>query len=140
MPTLIVQLPGLPPVSHIVRDETTTIGRMKTNSIVIDDSSVSLMHAKITRKNGEFYLKDLNSTNGTIVNGQQIAEARLRDQDRVRFADITTQYLTEPGVEVLGASAPTAQVTSTNPPAPVAPASPAPAPAIPAQVLGLVGS
>ena len=124
MPTLIVQLPGLPPVSHIVREETTTIGRMKTNSIVIDDSSVSLMHAKITRKNGEFYLKDLNSTNGTLVNGQQVTEALLKDQDRVRFADVTTQYLGEPGVEALESGAAV---------------SPAAAP-IPVQVLGLVAS
>ena len=124
MPTLIVQLPGLPPVSHIVREETTTIGRMKTNSIVIDDSSVSLMHAKITRKNGEFYLKDLNSTNGTIVNGQQVTEALLKDQDRVRFADVATQYLGEPDVEALESGAAV---------------SPAAAP-IPVQVLGLVAS
>jgi predicted component of type VI protein secretion system len=92
MPTLTIQLPGLPPVSHVLKDETITIGRMKTNTIVIDDASISLMHAKITRKDGLFYLKDLNSTNGTMVNGQRIAEARLRDQDRVRFADITTQF------------------------------------------------
>ncbi|HSU57134.1 MAG TPA: FHA domain-containing protein, partial [Candidatus Dormibacteraeota bacterium] len=92
MPTLTIQLPGLPPVSHVLKDETTTIGRMKGNTIVIEDSSISLMHAKITRKDGEFYLKDLNSTNGTIINGQAIAEAKLRDLDRVRFAEIPAQF------------------------------------------------
>jgi len=55
------------------------------NTIVIEDTSISLMHARITRKNGEFYLKDLNSTNGTIVNGQPISEAKLQDLDRVRL-------------------------------------------------------
>src|SRR3954470_17502577 len=95
MPTLSIQLCGLPPVSHVLKDETITIGRMKGNTIVIEDSSISLMHAKITRKDGQFYVKDLNSTNGTMVNGQPIGEAKLRDHDKVRFAEITTQFVAE---------------------------------------------
>src|SRR3954471_24393644 len=98
MPTLSIQLPGLPPVSHVLKDETITIGRMKGNTIVIEDSSISLMHAKITRKNGDFLLKDLNSTNGTSVNGQPIGEVRLRDQDRVRIAEILCQFVADAAV------------------------------------------
>src|ERR1051326_5926734 len=105
MPTLTIQLPGQPPVFHVLRDETITIGRLKSNTIVIEDNSVSLMHAKITRKDGQFYLKDLNSTNGTIVNGQPIGEVRLRDQDKVRFAEITTQFLADGEVTTTAASA-----------------------------------
>jgi len=113
MPTLSIQLPGLPPVSHVLKDETITIGRMKGNTIVIEDSSISLMHAKITRKNGDFLLKDLNSTNGTSVNGQPIGEVKLRDLDRVRFAEITCQFITDSAV-------PTEQSTQTvAAPAPV---------------------
>ena len=113
MPTLSIQLPGLPPVSHVLKDETITIGRMKGNTIVIEDSSISLMHAKITRRNGDFLLKDLNSTNGTSVNGQPIGEVRLRDQDRVRFAEITCQFVAD-------AAVPTEQPTQTvAAPAPV---------------------
>jgi hypothetical protein len=106
MPTLSIQLPGLPPVSHVLKDETITIGRMKGNTIVIEDSSISLMHAKITRKNGDFLLKDLNSTNGTSVNGQTIGEVKLRDLDRVRFAEITCQFIAD-------APLPTEQPTQT---------------------------
>src|SRR5215470_14733221 len=95
MPTLSIQLPGLPPVSHVLKDETITIGRMKGNTIVIEDSSISLIHAKITRKNGDLILKDLNSTNDTIVNGQPVDEVRLRDLNRIRFADITCQFLAD---------------------------------------------
>jgi len=93
MPTLTIQLAGLPPVSHVLKDETITIGRMKGNTIVIDDASISLSHAKITRKNGKFFLKDLNSTNGTLVNGQSISDAPLKDRDRVLFAEIQGQFL-----------------------------------------------
>lgn len=132
MPTLSIQLPGLPPVSHVLKDETITIGRMKGNTIVIEDSSISLMHAKITRRNGDFLLKDLNSTNGTSVNGQPIGEVRLKDQDRVRFAEITCQFLADaavPGEQppaVAIAPAPTAAAPILVSPTMVAPASPSP--------------
>lgn len=123
MPTLSIQLPGLPPVSHVLKDETITIGRMKGNTIVIEDSSISLMHAKITRKNGDFLLKDLNSTNGTSVNGQPIGEVRLRDQDRVRIAEISCQFLAD-------AVVPTEQAASVA----IAPVAAAPTPVRPASL------
>ena len=142
MPTLTIQLPGLPVVSHVLKDETITIGRMKGNSIVIEDASISLMHAKITRKDGVFFLKDLNSTNGTVVNGQPISEARLHDLDKVRFADVTGQFLAEaataPSQPILIQPAPNAvseappriqpaAVSAAVSPAPSAAPSPAPA-------------
>jgi pSer/pThr/pTyr-binding forkhead associated (FHA) protein len=106
MPTLTIELPGLPPVAHVLKDDTISVGRMKGNTIVIEDASISLMHARITRKNGEYYLKDLNSTNGTVVNGQPISEAKLQDLDRLRFAEITAQFHGE-------APAPTGQASPT---------------------------
>ena len=138
MATLTIQLPGLPPVSHVLKDETITVGRMKGNSIVIDDASVSLTHARITRKSGEFYLKDLNSTNGTIVNGQRINEARLHDLDRVSFADIAAQFQAEAPAEATApAPAPilpaTAKKEAQPAPTPIAPAPSWPAPVSPSR-------
>ena len=93
MPTLTIQLPGLPPVAHVLREETTTVGRMKGSTIILDDASVSLMHAKITRtKEGEYFLKDLNSTNGTLLNGQVVREVKLQDLDQICFADVIAQF------------------------------------------------
>src|SRR5262249_54494653 len=134
MPTLTIQLPGQPPVFHVLKDETITIGRLKSNTIVIEDTSISLMHAKITRKDGLFYLKDLNSTNGTIVTGQPIGEVRLRDQDKVRFADITTQFLADGDVSSAPAAAAPVPIAQTSLPAAAAasPAKPSPQPATPA--------
>jgi predicted component of type VI protein secretion system len=123
MATLTIQLPGLPPVSHVLKDDTITVGRMKGNNIVIDDASVSLTHARITQKNGEFVLKDLNSTNGTVVNGQRINEARLHDLDRVAFADISAQFQAEAPVGAgVPAPAPILAASASGPttqPAPV---------------------
>ncbi len=95
MVTLTIHLPGSPPVTHVLKDETITVGRMAGNTLIVNDSSVSLNHAKITRKGGELILKDLNSTNGTFVNGQSIIEARLRHGDKIRFADIHTDFADE---------------------------------------------
>src|SRR6202007_3310205 len=104
----------------------------------IEDSSISLMHAKITRKNGDFLLKDLNSTNGTIVNGQPVGEVRLRDLDRVRFAEITCQFLADSAaapdqiqtqqISIPARPAAPLQVTGAPPPSVAAPLPPAAAP------------
>jgi len=146
MVTLTIQPPGASPVAHVLKDETITIGRMSGNTIVINDSSVSLVHAKITRKNGEFFVKDLNSTNGTQVNGQPVSEARLRDRDVVRFADISGQFNAEAEDIRSAAPAVSAQVPLPHPSAPsqtISPPASRPAPARksvrPASVLAVIG-
>jgi hypothetical protein len=125
MSTLVIQLPNLPPVAHLLKDETITIGRMRGNTIVIEDSSISLVHAKITRRDGQFHLKDLNSTNGTMLNGQPITEARLQNLDKMRFAEVSAQFQAEePVVAGQPARPPVAQP-------PQAPLPPKPRPAAP---------
>ena len=49
-----------------------TLGRREDNVIVLDDHYVSGHHAKIYTKNNQYILEDLNSTNGTVVNGENI--------------------------------------------------------------------
>ena len=131
MVTLTIQPSGAIPVTHVLKDETITIGRMSGNTIVVNDSSVSLMHAKITRKDGQFFLKDLNSTNGTRVNGQAITEARLRDRDTIRFADVSGQF-TEEAAEATSVPAPApvpvARISEIQPAPPVSQPVPALAP------------
>ena len=56
-------------------------GRTQTNDLVIDDPTVSRHHFKITRENNNFYIEDLNSTNGTYVNGLKIKKSILKDGD-----------------------------------------------------------
>lgn len=50
----------------------TTIGRGKDNTIVIDDPFVSTKHARIILKNNSYFLEDRGSTNGTILNGENL--------------------------------------------------------------------
>lgn len=49
-----------------------SVGRAAGNDIVIDSGSVSKRHCMITNKNGRLFIQDLNSTNGTYINGEEI--------------------------------------------------------------------
>ena len=60
-----------------------TIGRLRTNNIIINDPTVSKNHAEITLVNNEIYVRDLDSTNGTFVNG-----VRINDKSILRYNDI----------------------------------------------------
>ncbi len=60
-----------------------TIGRKKTNDIVIDNLAVSGVHAKIESVATTFVLHDLDSTNGVFVNKEKITQRNLRHKDRI---------------------------------------------------------
>ncbi len=54
-----------------------TLGRSSKNDIVIKDKFVSKNHLNITERNGIFYLEDLNSANGTYLNGEKVYAGTL---------------------------------------------------------------
>jgi diguanylate cyclase (GGDEF)-like protein len=58
--------------SFVISDQTAQIGRGAGNQICLDDPSVSRQHAKIYGHNGQYFIEDLNSKNGTWVNGNAI--------------------------------------------------------------------
>ncbi len=65
---------------------------------VIQNDTVSRFHAKLLKKDEEIFVVDLNSTNGTKVNGQLLniqESVRLLPGDRISFADRTYRYLVE---------------------------------------------
>jgi EAL domain-containing protein (putative c-di-GMP-specific phosphodiesterase class I) len=65
-----------------------TLGRNETCDYQIMSSRVSREHAEIVREGGSYRVRDLKSTNGTLVNGQRIEEHRLSDGDMVVIADV----------------------------------------------------
>jgi pSer/pThr/pTyr-binding forkhead associated (FHA) protein len=67
--------------------EELTVGRGGGCGIVLaDDSFVSTVHARIFRRDGAFYLEDLGSRNGTLLNGEAVTHAApLRRGDQVQF-------------------------------------------------------
>lgn len=71
----------------------TRIGRNPDNDVVIaNDKRVSKYHAEIRREDGSYVVVDLQSTNGTMVNGRRINRHRLADGDVIRIGDSTITY------------------------------------------------
>lgn len=83
------------PGDSLMLSHYTTIGRRPDNELVLDDSYVSGTHAEIVFDNGDWWVIDLGSTNGTFVNGAPIAaRTRLSDGDIVQFGRVTTRMMT----------------------------------------------
>ncbi len=80
MPTLVISGTAYELVGDLI-----TIGRAPDNIIVIRDPSVSSHHTQLYLVGETYRLKDLDSTNGTRVNGIPTTETALRFDDRIRF-------------------------------------------------------
>lgn len=63
------------------------IGREEPVDVQVLDEKVSAQHCKISEANRSFVVRDLNSTNGTKLNGQEITEARISDGDELQIGD-----------------------------------------------------
>jgi len=81
MPELIVKLGDAVIQRFRFEDSPVTIGRARTNSIVVENLSVSRNHARIRLEDGAYVLTDLNSANGTFVNGVRVNKAQLNGGD-----------------------------------------------------------
>src|ERR1700761_5453945 len=72
MAKLVVLNEGLTGQSYQLKVDTTTIGRVEDNTFQIPQSSVSSHHCEILLRGNDVIVKDLNSTNGTFINNNQI--------------------------------------------------------------------
>lgn len=73
-------------------DDVTTIGRIKGNTVVIPDASVSSRHAALKIDQMRYEIADLNSQNKVLVNGQQVHKVFLKDGDRIKLGDTEFQF------------------------------------------------
>lgn len=86
-----------------IRTPVVNIGRADYNDLVLPDESVSTTHAKLQRREGVWILVDLDSTNGTFVDGERIkGEAPLAPGATVRFGDVSAVF--EPTDDSAGVS------------------------------------
>ena len=71
--------------------ENATIGRSKRSTIYIDDPHLSKNHARIFLKDGAFYVQDLDSTNGSFLNGRKLPKqaVRVKDSDKLSFGNVS---------------------------------------------------
>ncbi len=70
-----------------------TIGRRPDSDVFLDDVTVSRDHALLVRRNGEFYLDDLGSLNGTYVNRRRIESHRLADSDELQVGKYKLAFI-----------------------------------------------
>ena len=87
MASLTVQN-GTHPVMYDLVSDIFMIGRAPLNDIVIDNPVVSAQHAMLLKVGDSYWLEDLNSTNGTHINGLLFTGGELKDGDTIRFASV----------------------------------------------------
>jgi len=92
MARLVVNREEADLVTHELTRDIVTIGSAPLNHIVIDDPAVSAQHAILARDADSYRLKDLNSTNGTQVNGISITDAELKDGDKIQFGSVVAVF------------------------------------------------
>src|SRR5436305_13767274 len=93
MARLVVNREEADLVTHELTRDIFTIGSAPLNHIVIDDPAVSAQHAILARVADSYWLNDLNSTNGTQVNGVSISDAELKDGDKIQFGSVVAVFL-----------------------------------------------
>ena len=72
---------------YSLRSRGITIGRHEDNTIILDNPRVSGYHARIDKTGSDYILTDLQSTNGTFVNNQNVVSQRLRHGDRISIGE-----------------------------------------------------
>lgn len=105
MAKLILSMDGLVLKEIPITKERTTIGRKPHNDIQIDNLAVSGEHAVIVTIMNDSFLEDLGSTNGTLVNGQQIKKHFLQNNDVIELGKYKLKFVQEAGAQAAPAAA-----------------------------------
>lgn len=88
MSKLVVVTEGLAQRAFELKADRTTVGRLDDNAFQIQEPSVSSHHCEILVRAEEIVVKDLNSTNGTFINGQRVTEAVLKPGQTLRVGQV----------------------------------------------------
>ena len=96
MAKLVILSLGMAGRSHELKVDKTTIGRVDDNTFPIAESSVSSHHCEILLRGSEVFVRDLNSTNGTFIDGNQITgEAILKAGQTLKLGQIELKLETD---------------------------------------------
>ncbi|MBI2437334.1 MAG: FHA domain-containing protein [Lentisphaerae bacterium] len=95
--------------TFVINKERLTLGRHPANDIVLADETVSAQHCYLSRRGDRYILRDLNSTNGTLLNAKRItAEEELKPKNVIQIG--SAEFVFNAGSEESSAAA-TAAVT-----------------------------
>jgi hypothetical protein len=92
---LVVLSPGMTGRTQELNADKTTIGRAEDNTFQIAEASVSSHHCEVLLRESEVIVRDLNSTNGTYINGQQVTESGIKPGQMLRLGEIQMRLETD---------------------------------------------
>ncbi|HET6789261.1 MAG TPA: FHA domain-containing protein [Aquabacterium sp.] len=95
MGKLVVSLDGVVIKEVQITKDKTSLGRRPYNDIVIDNLAVSGEHALLQMVGNDVFIEDLNSTNGTYINGKAVKKQLLSHNDTVEIGKYKIKYLSE---------------------------------------------
>ncbi len=95
MPKMIVSIDGVVIKEVQLTKDRTTLGRRPYNDIVIDNLAVSGEHAVLQMSGSEVHIEDLNSTNGSYVNGKAIKKQLLQNADVIEVGKYKIKFVNE---------------------------------------------
>jgi pSer/pThr/pTyr-binding forkhead associated (FHA) protein len=97
MGKLVVSLDGVVIKEVQITKDKTSLGRRPYNDIVIDNLAVSGEHAVMQLVGTDVFIEDLNSTNGTYINGKAVKKQLLQHNDTVEIGKYKIKFLAEEG-------------------------------------------
>jgi pSer/pThr/pTyr-binding forkhead associated (FHA) protein len=95
MAKLVVLSAGMTGRTHELKADKTTIGRVEDNTFQIAEASVSSHHCEILLRGSDVVVHDLNSTNGTYINGEKITESVIKPNQILRLGQIEMRLETD---------------------------------------------
>src|SRR5687767_1551488 len=113
MSKLVLLSEGFAGRTYELNVEKTTVGRVEDNAFQIAEPSVSSHHAEIILKGNDVVVKDLNSTNGTFINGEKVTESVLKPGQVLKFGQVELRL---EGKDGAGAPKPGATPAAAPPP------------------------
>ncbi len=102
MARLVVLSEGYTGLAYELKVEKTTVGRVEDNAFQIADASVSSHHCEIIQQGNDILVRDLNSTNGSYINGEQITEKVLKPGQILRLGSIDVRLEVPPPAGATG--------------------------------------
>jgi pSer/pThr/pTyr-binding forkhead associated (FHA) protein len=95
MAKLVVLSAGMTGRTHELKVDKTTIGRVDDNAFQIMEPSVSSHHCEVLLRGKDVVIKDLNSTNGTFINGEKVSESAIKPGQILRLGQIEIRLETD---------------------------------------------
>jgi pSer/pThr/pTyr-binding forkhead associated (FHA) protein len=99
MGKLVVSLDGVVIKEVQITKDKTTLGRRPYNDIVIDNLAVSGEHAVLQMVGADVFIEDLNSTNGTYINGKAVKKQLLSHNDTVEIGKYKIKFIVDDGTD-----------------------------------------